>query len=168
MISGPACNPSLLRSKMPRSVAIANEHSKAKVSLASAIAVIQTLDRMRAWRCPQGELSVVFLGDKAIAKIHADFLDDPTVTDVITFIGEDHPVEPFAGEICINVDQAKRAAKEHGTSVEHELRLYLAHGWLHLAGLLDSTKAQAAKMRAAEVVALKHLDKAKVCLKVTV
>ena len=119
MISGPACNPSLLRSKMPRSVAIANEHSKAKVSSASAIAVIQTLDRMRAWRCAQGELSVVFLGDKAIAKIHADFLDDPTVTDVITFIGEDHPVEPFAGEICINVDQAKRAAKEHGTSVEH-------------------------------------------------
>lgn len=168
MTSGPACSPSSPRSDMPRSVAIANEHARAKVSAASAVAVIQTLDRMRAWRCPKGELSIVFLGDKAIARIHADFLDDPTVTDVITFVGEDHPVEPFAGEICINVDQAKRAAKEHGTSLELELRLYLAHGWLHLAGLLDSTKAQAAKMRAAEVVALKHLDKAKVRLKVAV
>ena len=168
MTCGPASNPSLLRSKMPRSVAIANEHAKAKVSAVSVVAVIHALDRLRAWRCPKGELSVVFLGDKAIAKIHADFLDDPTVTDVITFIGEDHPVEPFAGEVCINVDQAKRAAKEHGTTLEHELRLYLAHGWLHLAGLLDSTKAQAVKMRAAEVVALKHLDQAKVRLKVAV
>lgn len=168
MTCGPACNPSSPPSDMPRAVDIANEHAKAKVSAASAIAVIQALDRLRAWRCPKGELSVVFLGDKAIAKIHADFLDDPTVTDVITFIGEDHPVEPFAGEICINVDQAKRAAKEHGTSLEHELLLYLAHGWLHLSGLLDSTKAQAAKMRAAEVLALKHLDKAKVRLKVAV
>lgn len=153
---------------MPRPVAVANEHLRTKVAAASAVAVIHALDRQRRWRCPSGELSVVFLGDKAIARIHAEFLDDPTVTDVITFVGEDHPTQPFAGEICINVDQARRAAKEHGTSLEHELRLYLTHGWLHLAGLFDGTKAQAAEMRAAEALALAHLDGAKVRLKVAV
>jgi len=152
---------------MPRVVAVANEHAKAKVATASAVAVVHALDRLRSWRCPRGELSIVFLGDKAIARIHADFLDDPTVTDVITFVGEDHPVAPFAGEVCINVDQARRAAKEHGTTLEQELRLYLAHGWLHLAGLFDGTKAQAAEMRAAEAVALAHLDKSKARLKVS-
>lgn len=152
---------------MPRTIAVANEHAKARVSARSAQAVIQALDRSRTWRCPRGELSVVFLGDKAIAKIHAEFLDDPTVTDVITFVGEDHPVAPFAGEICINVDQAKRAAKEHGTTLAAELRLYLAHGWLHLAGLLDETKVQVAAMRAAEGVVIRQLVKAKVHLKVT-
>lgn len=153
---------------MPRSIAVANEHAKTQVAVRSAQAVIHALDRSRTWRCPRGELSVVFLGDKAIAKIHAEFLDDPTVTDVITFLGEDHPVAPFAGEICINVDQAKRAAKEHGTSLEQELRLYLAHGWLHLAGLFYETKAQAAAMRAAEAAVLRQLDKTKAHLKVTV
>ena len=155
------------RLTMPRAVAVANEHVRTKVAAASASAVIHALDRMRGRRCPKGELSVVFLGDKAIARIHADFLDDPTVTDVITFVGEDHPHAPFAGEVCINVDQAKRAAKEHGTGLEHELRLYLTHGWLHLSGLRDGTKAQAAEMRAAEAVALAHLDRAKVRLKVS-
>ena len=56
--------------------------------------------------CPSGELSVVFLTDPAIAKIHADFMDDPTTTDVITFEGD--PAAELAGEICISADTAAR------------------------------------------------------------
>jgi len=66
----------------------------------------------------------------------------------------------------VNIDQARRAAKEHGTTLAAELRLYVVHGWLHLAGLLDGTKAECVAMRAGEAAALAHLDRAKRRLRV--
>ncbi|MGA0133850.1 MAG: rRNA maturation RNase YbeY, partial [Opitutales bacterium] len=113
-----------------------------------------------------GTLSVAFVGDREIARLHADFLDDASVTDVITFPGEPHPGEDFAGEICVNVDQARRAAREHGQSLAGELRLYLVHGWLHLAGLDDGTPRQTAAMRAAERKAVAALERGGLRLRV--
>jgi probable rRNA maturation factor len=144
---------------MARVVDISVRHPKAKVSAASVRRVILALDRMKGYRCPAGSLSVVFLGDKETARLHDDFLGDPSVTDVITFVGEEHPAEPFAGEICVNVDQARRAAREHGVTLAAELRLYVAHGWLHLAGLRDGNRRESAAMRVGEAVATSHLDK---------
>jgi probable rRNA maturation factor len=107
------------------------------------------------------------VNDAEIKKIHKDFMDDATVTDVITFVGEDHPVEPFAGEICVNLDQAKRVAKAHGHTFEEEVSLYVAHGWLHLTGLRDKKLAEAKKMRAAESFALAFIDHHKAWIKVS-
>lgn len=151
---------------MSRVVEVAVRHPRVGVAAAPVVAVVHALDRMRRYRCPRGALSIAFLGDRETARVHADYLDDPTVTDVITFPGEDHPDEPFAGEICVNIDQARRAAKDHGTTVAAELRLYVAHGWLHLAGLRDGTKAECLAMRAGEAAALAHLDRAKRRLRV--
>ena len=144
---------------MAREVQVAQRRRGVTVSPVSVTRVVHALDRGRPPRCPAGSLSVAFVGDREIARLHADFLDDPSVTDVITFPGEPHPAEPFAGEICINVDQARRAAREHGQSLAEELRLYLVHGWLHLAGLDDGTPRQVAAMRAAERKALTSLDR---------
>lgn len=144
---------------MAREVQVAQRRRGVTVSSASVTRVVHALDRGRPPHCPAGSLSVAFVGDREIARLHADFLDDPSVTDVITFPGEPHPAEPFAGEICINVDQARRAAREHGQSLAEELRLYLVHGWLHLAGLDDGTPRQVAAMRAAERRVLTSLDR---------
>jgi probable rRNA maturation factor len=61
---------------------------------------------------PAGELSLVFLTDAALAKLHADFLDDPTTTDVITFEGDpalgSSAGAGSAGEICVSADAALR------------------------------------------------------------
>ncbi|MEI7652471.1 MAG: rRNA maturation RNase YbeY [Verrucomicrobiota bacterium] len=151
---------------MSRIVEVSVRHAKTKVSAVSVIRVVHALDKLRGYRCPEGSLSVAFLGDKETAKLHDDFLGDPTVTDVITFVGEDHPGEPFAGEICVNIDQARRAAKEHGVTLATELRLYVAHGWLHLAGLRDHNKQESVAMRVGEAVAVSHLDKFRVKLSV--
>ncbi|MFM7208221.1 MAG: rRNA maturation RNase YbeY [Verrucomicrobiota bacterium] len=144
---------------MAREVQVAQRRRGVTVSPASVTRVLHALDRGRPPRCPAGSLSVAFVGDREIARLHADFLDDPSVTDVITFPGEPHPAEPFAGEICINVDQARRAAREHGQSLAEELQLYLVHGWLHLAGFDDRTPRQVAAMRAAERRVLTSLDR---------
>jgi probable rRNA maturation factor len=84
------------------------------------------------------EISVALVSDKRIADIHRRFMDDPTPTDVITF---DH------GEIVISTETARRQGRQFGTSIEHELRLYLVHGLLHLAGFDDKTVKGAAEMK---------------------
>lgn len=109
--------------------------------------------------CPPGELSLVFVTDPAIAKIHADFMDDPTATDVITFEGE--PLAGQAGEICVSADTAHAYAKEHRRDFATELTLYVVHGWLHLAGYDDLQPAKKRRMRAAEARAMKLLQAAK-------
>lgn len=83
------------------------------------------------------EVNVVLVSDGRIAEIHGRFMNDRTPTDVITF---DH------GEIVISAQTAKRQAREFGTSLEHELRLYLVHGLLHLSGFDDRTPKGAAEM----------------------
>ena len=65
-------------------------------------------------------------------------MNDPSPTDVITF---QH------GEIVISVETAKRQARQFATSLDHELRLYLVHGLLHLHGFDDKTAAGAREMK---------------------
>jgi probable rRNA maturation factor len=81
------------------------------------------------------EISIV--SDKEIARVHGEFLDDPTPTDVITF---------HHGEIIISADTAERQGREHKHPFDHELALYLIHGLLHLAGWDDHEKTEAREM----------------------
>jgi probable rRNA maturation factor len=143
---------------MSRRVEVVSRSRGFRAPVAKVRAAVAALDRMRWANCPQGELSVAFVGDAEIARVHGAFMDDPTVTDVITFPG-DVPAggEAFAGEIVINVAQARREGPAHGQPAAAELLLYLAHGWLHLAGFRDKKPAEAEAMRAAEARALAHL-----------
>jgi probable rRNA maturation factor len=104
------------------------------------------------------ELSLAFLTDTALATLHAEFLDDPAPTDVITFAGA--PALGLAGEICISVDAARRqkgASRPTGDKFSAELTLYLVHGWLHLAGHDDLAPGPRRRMRAAEARAMNML-----------
>ncbi len=77
------------------------------------------------------EISIV--DDATIARVHADFLNDPTATDVITFT---------YGEILVSCDTAARYAAEHGMSAQQELFRYMVHGLTHLQGYLDYEPAE--------------------------
>jgi probable rRNA maturation factor len=141
-----------------RSLAIANRHPRLRLDRRALTAVIALLDA-NAPRflggCPPGELSLVFLTDPDLARLHADFLDDPTTTDVITFEGE--PALGSAGEICVSADTANAYAGRHGRDFSAELTLYVIHGWLHLAGYDDLKPAKKRRMRAAEARAVRLL-----------
>jgi probable rRNA maturation factor len=75
---------------------------------------------------PVVEIAVV--DDEAIAQVHAEFLDDPSETDAITF---------HYGEILVSCDTAARYAEEHGIDPQEELFRYMVHGLTHLHGYLD-------------------------------
>jgi probable rRNA maturation factor len=104
-----------------------------------------------------GELSLAFLTDPALARLHATFLGDASTTDVITFAGDPIGSGP-AGEICLSADAARAFAAKHGRDFSAELTLYLVHGWLHLAGHDDLRPANKKRMRAAEARALALLS----------
>ena len=76
------------------------------------------------------EVEVSFITNEAIARVHAEFLGDPTPTDVITFAH---------GEILISTDMAIRQAADHEQPPEREVALYLIHGMLHLHGHEDKS-----------------------------
>jgi len=143
-----------------RSLAIANRHPRLRLDRRAIIRVIATLDAHRSeflGGCPDGELSLVFLTDAALAKLHADFLDDPSTTDVITFEGDS--AIGIAGEICVCADTAWTYAKDHRHEFATELTLYVIHGWLHLAGYDDLQPAKKRAMRRAEARAMRLLQK---------
>ena len=83
------------------------------------------------------EIEITIVDDADIARVHGDFLDDPTPTDVITF---------HHGEILISAETALRQGREHGQSLDHETALYLVHGLLHLAGWDDHEETEAREM----------------------
>ena len=165
-----------------RAVAITNRHSRLRLDRRAVARVIHTLDTNRAafrpspiahrlpakgsataGLSPTDELSVVFLTDAALAQLHADFLADPTPTDVITFAGD--PAQGTAGEICVSADAALRqissiAHRPSPIAFSAELTLYLVHGWLHLAGYDDLQPAKKRRMRRAEARAMKLLQAA--------
>ena len=94
------------------------------------------------------EIEVNFVDDATIAQVHADFLNDPAPTDVITF--------PH-GEIFISLDTAERQAKENGETCEREVVLYLIHALLHLAGWDDREEDAREKMHRTQAAILESV-----------
>ena len=84
------------------------------------------------------EIGIALVSDRRIAQLHRRFLNEAGPTDVITF---QH------GEIFVSTETAQRQARAFRTSLEHELRLYIVHGLLHLRGYDDKTPAGAAEMK---------------------
>ncbi len=155
--------------KTSRPVKVYCGHPKLRFTRPAVAAAIHALDAAAApatdcnrgtWRLAAGEISVAFLTDAALARLHGDFMDDPTTTDVITFpaaaAGHDQ-----AGEVCISVDTARNYAAQHDHVFTEELTLYLVHGYLHLCGYDDRTPVTRKQMRGAERQALAALRAAK-------
>jgi len=91
---------------------------------------------------PLARLTVIeatILSDGKIARVHREFFDDPSPTDVITF---QH------GEILLGAGVVAANAKRFGRSANEEAGLCVIHGLLHLAGWDDLTAADAKKMAA--------------------
>lgn len=83
------------------------------------------------------EVEITFLDDAEIARVHHEFLQDSTPTDVITF---------HHGEILISIETAARQSRDHKQLLEHEVALYAIHGLLHLAGWHDEAYEEAQTM----------------------
>jgi probable rRNA maturation factor len=95
-----------------------------------------------------GEVQFILVDRATMARVHGDFLGDPTETDVITF--------PY-GEIVVCPSVARDRAGDFGLKVDQEILLYCLHGLLHLSGYDDTTPKLAKEMEAAQAVFLKQV-----------
>lgn len=104
-----------------------------------------------------GELSVVFMNRSVHSQLHVKYLHDFRPTDVITFPADQE--NDLAGEICVSVDQAIEESNLRNQKFQHELSLYLIHGWLHLVGFDDLEKVDRQIMRQEEQRVMDHVEK---------
>jgi probable rRNA maturation factor len=143
----------------PRAWAASRRHPRLRYSRAALARCLEVLDAQPGPRPPPGEISLAFLTEAALARLHADFLGDPAPTDVITFPGDSST--GLAGEICVSADRARAEARARRRPFALELTLYVVHGWLHLAGLDDLTPRGRQAMRRGERRLLAALQRAR-------
>ena len=97
-------------------------------------------------RRPRLLVSVVFVSDAELARLHGRHLGDPTPTDVMAFeLGEEGG--GAAGELYVSVERARAEARARDLAPERELALYVVHGCLHLCGYDDRRRAPRQRMR---------------------
>ena len=81
----------------------------------------------------RAELSVSFVGDEEISRLHERYLGHADLTDVISFALHGEDEDPF-GDVYVGHTQALRQAAEVGASPEEELTRLAVHGALHVLG----------------------------------
>ena len=101
---------------------------------------------------PEMPVSILLAGDPEIARLHAEFLDDPSPTDVISFEIDD------GADLAVSVECARREAARRGHDAHAELALYVVHGLLHVCGYDDIDEEDRARMRVAEREVLASLS----------
>ncbi len=106
--------------------------------VAAALPLCMCRPRRRGISLPAA-IEITLLGEAAIAKVHGEFLDDPTPTDVITF---------GYGEILIGVPVAAANALKLHHPADREVALCAIHGMLHLLGYDDLTEKERGIMHA--------------------
>jgi len=90
------------------------------------------------------EVNVIFVNDAFMRKLHMQYFQLATGTDVISFrfnSGKD-----IEGEMYICLDAAQKQAKQYAQTYTQEVSRLLIHGTLHLLGYDDTTAATKKRM----------------------
>ena len=103
----------------------------------------------------QAEIGILLVDDRRIAKLHGEWFDDPTPTDVITF--DLSAGDVLAGDIAVSTETARRLARELGWTPRQEVAYYVVHGLLHLTGYDDHTASDRRAMRSRERAVMKAI-----------
>ena len=133
-----------MRYRTPPPIEVRNVQRTVRVSTGSlqrfantASALVWEHKRPRAEIASVPEITVLIVSDRRMAALHQEFCGLAGPTDVLTF---------RHGEIVISVETAARQAKVFRSSLAGEIRLYLLHGLLHLAGFNDVAPHQRKQM----------------------
>jgi len=94
-------------------------------------------------------INYIFCSDEYLLSINQEYLQHDTYTDIITFDLSNNKTE-IVSDIFISIDRVKENAQKFNSNIEHELHRVLFHGILHLCGLKDKSKQDAALMRSKE------------------
>jgi probable rRNA maturation factor len=110
------------------------------------------------------EVDIYLVQAEFISDLHERFFHDPTPTDCISF-PIDSPEESFSGrkilgEVFVCTEIAKEYAVKYGKDPLKETIYYIVHGFLHLIGYQDETRAKKSIMRKKEQECMDFLQNA--------
>ena len=93
-------------------------------------------DLASSYRLDDPEVTLAFVGERAVRTLNRKFMKKDRPTDVLSFpLGDKGPDgKYYLGDIVIAVPVAARQAREKGQALDRELRLLAIHGCLHLLG----------------------------------
>lgn len=95
----------------------------------------------------RGELEIAIVSEAEMRRQHAQWMNDDSTTDVLTFdLRETADPEFVDGQLLVCGSVAKRRARSRRTDWRGELLLYVVHGCLHLCGLDDHDQQAAQQM----------------------
>jgi probable rRNA maturation factor len=141
-------------------IRIKNNQKKQKLAATKLKAQLTKL--LGTLNLPEAELSVLFVGDRAMRTLNQQYRGKDRTTDVLSFSlreGRFNKVQPnMLGDIVISVPTAGQQAVDAGLTLQQELERLLVHGLLHLVGYdHERGAAEARTMQTKERSLLKRL-----------
>ena len=110
----------------------------------------------QAARAPQtGDLSVAFMDDAQIQALNAQYRGKDKPTNVLSFPPDGF--NPVMGDIALAYETCALEAAQKDISLRDHAAHLIIHGYLHLSGYDHENDADASKMEALEITALKTL-----------
>jgi probable rRNA maturation factor len=129
-----------------RRVSVFNAHGKYRVRKASVVRYVRRL--LKSEGKAEADISVIFIDRRYSARVNRKYLGHNYATDVLSFcLGDRGRID---GEVYVNLDQARRQARDYGVTAANEIARLVLHGTLHLLGYDDRTTHDAGKMKARE------------------
>jgi rRNA maturation RNase YbeY len=105
------------------------------------------------------DITILLLDDDGITEPNRTYFGKDRATDVITFRYDPVPGEEgYDGDLLVNCQRAITEGPNHD-GIQHELALYIAHGFDHLSGAEDYTDEARAAMRQTELGWLAKAEK---------
>lgn len=136
-------------------------YNKQKDLKIAATSVKRTIESALAFHnTPCDELAIHFISNKAMCKLHADFFNDPSPTDCVSFPYDSDRSSGyfFLGEVFVCPKTALKYVEEKGGDIYQETTLYLIHGLLHLLGYDDIESKDRKIIRSKEKELMTHLS----------
>ena len=84
------------------------------------------------------ELSVVFVSRATMRNLNRTYREKDRATDILSFLLSDS-----AGEIFINLEEAKKESKKFDRDFENFLGFLFIHGLVHLKGMTHGSRMEA-------------------------
>jgi probable rRNA maturation factor len=112
---------------------------------------------LRRFRLRRAAVTITIVDDQQMRKVHKQFLNKSSTTDVMSFDLTDEFEKIRTFEVVVNAQMAARQARKHKHSAEAELALYITHGLLHQLGFDDVEPNRALEMHKTEDAILKKL-----------
>jgi probable rRNA maturation factor len=105
------------------------------------------------------EVSIHFIGETAMKRLHEQYFNDPSLTDCISFPMdcENQTGYRLLGDVFVCPQVALAYAHKNQGDPYTELSLYIVHGLLHLMGYDDIKEKDCKRMRSAEERQMRHL-----------